>query len=237
MKYLRIKKALLQRIADGAYGDHLPSENELADTHGVSRMTARRALQELVSEGYASRVPGRGTFLQPRRFSQGFLRVRPFREHAAEAGAAPSTRVLTAEARRAPATVAGKLGTNQTILVSRLRRLDGEPVMLETRYLRADLCASILHEDLAQDSIHELLVDRLRLPLTRVWQRLEAIALDEGMAAWFGLSAGSPAFRLERVTYTNDDPVTWVEYVMRGDRYVFQDDFSPQRESVREVSR
>ncbi|ADH63521.1 transcriptional regulator, GntR family [Allomeiothermus silvanus DSM 9946] len=229
MKYLRVKEAVLRELAKPQPGFPL-SENQLSQRFGVSRMTARRALQELEREGYLSRQQGKGSFPAERRFSQGFLRVRPFYEFAAVQGAVPRTQVLVAEPRPAPPEVAEKLGTADTLCVRRLRFLDEEPVILETRYLDAARCGAVLEHDLTAESLHDILVHVLGLPLTRVWQRLEAVALDPEVAALLAQPAGAPGLRLERVTYTLQTPVTWVEYLMRGDRYFFEDTFTPQGE-------
>ncbi|WP_018465138.1 GntR family transcriptional regulator [Calidithermus timidus] len=229
MKYLQVKEAVLRELAKPQPAFPL-SENQLSRRFGVSRMTARRALQELEQEGYLSRQQGKGSFPAERRFSQGFLRVRPFYEFAAAQGAIPRTQVLVAEPRRAPAEVAEKLGTPNTLCVRRLRFLDEEPVILETRYLDAARCGAVLQHDLTAESLHDILVHALGLPLTRVWQRLEAVALEPEVAALLAQPAGAPGLRLERVTYTLQTPVTWVEYLMRGDRYYLEDTFTPQGE-------
>ncbi|WP_027892381.1 GntR family transcriptional regulator [Calidithermus chliarophilus] len=229
MKYLQVKEAVLRELAKPQPGFPL-SENQLSQRFGVSRMTARRALQELEREGYLSRQQGKGSFPAERRFSQGSLRVRPFYEFAAAQGAVPRTQVLVAEPRPAPAEVAEKLGTADTLCVRRLRFLDEEPVILETRYLDAARCGAVLEHDLTAESLHDILVHALGLPLTRVWQRLGAVALDPEVAALLAQPAGAPGLRLERVTYTLQTPVTWVEYLMRGDRYFFEDTFTPQGE-------
>lgn len=232
-KYLWVKESLLREIREGMYEGELPSEEALARRFSVSRMTARRALETLASEGWLERGRGRRSRLKGPRFGQGFFRVRPFYRFAESLGARPSTRLLVAKRAVPPEEVEAHLQTREAILVERLRFLDETPVMLETRYLRADLCSPVLERDLEAESIHEILVQDLNLPLTRVWQRLEAIAL-EGREAWLlEVRPGSPGFRLERVTYTFGEPVTWVEYRMRGDRYYFEDVFSPQREVLR----
>jgi GntR family transcriptional regulator len=64
--------------------------------------------------------------------------------------------------------------------------------------------------------------------LSKVWQRLEAVALKGEVAALLAQPAGAPGLRLERVTYTLQTPVTWVEYLMRADRYFLEDTFTPQ---------
>ena len=104
-------------------------------------------------------------------------------------------------------------------------------MVLETRYLRRDLCSGVLWENLEVESIHEILVRKLNLPLTKVSQRLEAVGLPPDVAAHLDAPPGLPSFRLVRVTYTFDEPVTHVEYYFRGDRYAFEDVFHPQAEN------
>ncbi|MCB1052422.1 MAG: GntR family transcriptional regulator [Acidobacteria bacterium] len=232
MKYQQIKKQLLLEMREAGLeeGQALPGENALAERFGVSRMTARRALSDLQDEGYLVRIPGKGNFLRKPVVTQGFFKIRPFREYARNLGAEPSTCVLFAGLVKPPDRVSQALGLGpgaKVVLVHRLRGLDGEPVMEEKRYLRADLCATLLEEDLEAGSIHELLIERLKLPLTKVWQRLQAVVLEGEAARHLGQLPGSPAFRLERITYTYDAPVTWVQYLMCGARYLFEETFSP----------
>jgi GntR family transcriptional regulator len=72
------------------------------------------------------------------------------------------------------------------------------------------------------------LIRKLKLPLTKVWQRLQVVTLTPEQADLFVCPAGLPAFRLERVTYTHEQPVTWITYLMRGDKYSFENEFYPQ---------
>ncbi|GIW26579.1 GntR family transcriptional regulator [Meiothermus sp.] len=229
MKYRRVKEAVLRELGKASPGFPL-SENSLARRFGVSRMTARRALQELQQEGFLSRRQGKGSFPTERRFSQGFLRVRPFYEFAQAQGALPKTQVLAAGLRPTPPEVGQKLGVKEALYVERLRFLDDEPVQREVRYLHPLRCAALLEHDLTTESIHDLLVHTLGLPLTRVWQRLEAVALPEALAALLAQPPKAPALRLERLTYTFETPITWVEYLMRADRYYLEDTFIPQGE-------
>ncbi len=236
MKYERIRQQLFSEIMTGAFsvGADFPSENAVAERFAVSRMTARRALSELEREGYLTRIPGRGNVLKKPTFNQGFFTVKPFREYARSVGATPNTRLLSADVRPLPERGREKLGADRAVFVHRLRSLGGETVLEERRYLRHDLCAAILKEDLEQGSLHDLLIHKFKLPLTKVWQRLTAVTLGEAQAERFGCQEHTPAFLLERVTYTFDDPVTWVTYVMRGDKYSFENEFIPQEEANRQ---
>jgi len=231
VKYLRVKQAVLEELTKPTPG-FLISENSLAERFGVSRMTARRALQELRLEGFLSRQQGKGSFPSERRFRQGFLRVRPFYEFAQNQNAQSKTQVLAADIRATPKEVGRQLGLRRAVYVERLRFLNDEPVQRESRYLDPKLCADVLQHDLTAESIHDILIHQLKLPLTRVWQRLEAVALSDPLAHLLNQAAGAPALRLQRVTYTLEQPITWVEYLMRADRYFLEDTFIPTNAPV-----
>jgi len=228
-KYIYIKKHLLQGITAGRFTHKLPSENQLAEKFGVSRMTARKALTEIEKEGFVKRVPGKGTFVKERLFTQGYFRIRPSKEHARELNMSHKTRVLELRTISPPPEVAHKLrNPEQVILARRLHLFDEIPVRYEIRYLRSDFCGGILWENLEVDSVHEILVFKYDLPLTKVWQRMEAVALSGEIAALFEVDPGTPAFHIQRLTYTLEEPVTWVDYLIRGD-IAFEDSFFPQR--------
>ena len=228
-KYIQIKEHLLQGIVSHRFTDRLPSENQLSRKFSVSRMTARKALDEIDREGFAERVPGKGTFVKNRLFSQGYFRIRPSRKHGLELNVKHSSRVLELRAVPPPVKVAEKLGNpDQVILARRLHYFDDKPVRYEIRYLRNDLCGGILRENLEVESIHEILVFKYNLPLTKVWQRMEAVSLSEEVAFLFNVNPGYPAFHIQRLTYTLKDAVTWVEYLIRGE-IAFEDSFCPQQ--------
>ncbi len=210
------------------FTDMLPSENRLAETFGVSRMTARKALVELENEGLVERIRGKGTFVKKSDPAMGYFVVQPSRKHAQTLDVSYSTRVLELRTiDHPPQEIARRLGYDgMTILARRLHCFDGRPVRYEIRHLRGDLCGGILFEDLEQASIHELLVDRLDLPLTRVWQRITAETMNAHTAAIFEEAVGHPAFHILRTTYTRDTAVTSVEYFIRGE-LAFEDSFVP----------
>jgi GntR family transcriptional regulator len=235
-KYARIKQHVMRDIATHGNNKLLPSENQLARQFQVSRMTARRALIELENEGFAHRIPGKGTFSRKRHFTQGFFRVHSFLKWAEDHKAAPRITVLKACLADPPPDVAAKLGSDQAIYFCRLLYLDDEPVTYENRYLRKDLCNGILRENLTDESVNEILIHKFNLPMTKVWQRLEAVGLPAEAAAFFNVAEGDPAFRMERLSYSFDEPVNWVEYFRRGDAYAFEDTFYPQQDNLNDFS-
>ena len=230
--YRQIEKALSQAILNGELkeGEQLPSEVDLAGRLGLSRMTVNKALTALSRRGLISRSRGRGSYVTPRKLRQGFFRVASFNRYISEMGMVPSTRVLettllpadfkVAEALHVPAGV-------QVIRVKRLRLANGDPLMLETRYLNERFCRPVLSEDLSTGSIHDILIKKLNLPLTRVKQVLEIKRAEREEAALLGIERGTCCFYMVRTTFTNERPMTWVHYLYRSDRYRFEADFNP----------
>ena len=225
-----IKQQLIQGIRAKRFTSRLPSENQLAATFGVSRMTARRALMELAAEGRVERIQGKGTYVRKPDPAMGYFTVQPSRRHARTLEADYTSQVLELRSLETPPpAIADRLAYGgMTVLARRLHCFDGTPVRYEIRHLRGDLCGSVLFEDLEKISIHELLVDRLDLPLTRVWQRITAETLDDKTAAIFNAPVGHPAFHILRTTFTHDTAVTCVEYFIRGE-LAFEDSFTPGR--------
>jgi len=231
-KYQKIKQYVLQGIASHNFIDGVPSENQLAEKFAVSRMTARRALDDLEREGSVERIPGKGTFVRRSgNYTQGFFRVRPFRKWAEDLGADLRTEVLESQVVDPPEEIAEVLEyRGQMIRLCILNYLNDIPVRYAVRYLRADHCADILWENLAETSIHDILINKYRLPLTRISQSMTAVGLPESLAGLFGEEPGYPVFYFQRTVYSCESPVTYVEYFMRGDM-AFKDTFTPMLEA------
>lgn len=228
-KCTMIRDHLVQGIQSRQFNGKLPSENQLATKFKVSRMTARKAIGQLVEAGLVEQIQGKGTFVRKQDFSMGYFSIQPSREHARDLEMDYASTVLELSMLQTPPEpVAARLNYHgQTVCARRLHYFDNRPVRYEIRHLRGDLCGAILWEDLEQVSIHELLVTKYNLPLSRVWQRITAVSLSRSIAAIFGESKGFPAFYIERVTYSSDQPVTVVEYYIRGE-LAFEDTFTPE---------
>ena len=226
--YLSIAADVRDRIATEQLGPHtlLPSERELAEQHGVSRMTARQALSLLESEGAVYRKPPRGTFVaEPRvRFHVG-----SFSEEVARMGRRPAAALIFAELQIAKPAVRRALDLPDGAGVHvfyRLRSVDDVPFALETTYLPADLTPGILSErdsgSLA-GSLWAVLRSRYGVALARSTAVLESIVLDDASSMQLGVRAGSAGTLLTRST--RDVQGRCVEYardVYRADRAAFE---------------
>lgn len=227
-KYARIKDHLIQGVASCRFHDRLPSENELARFHKVSRMTARKALDELVRDGVARRVPGKGTFLKKQGFTQAYFHIHPFSENARIFHVGTRSRLIRSGMVTLPQELDTRLPGKKAVGIQRVHYLDEQPACYEMRYLRADCCGAILSEDLEVESVHDLLTRRFGLVITMVWQRLEAVSLNTAVAVELGIPPGVPAFCMHQLLIADDRPISYVVYHMRSDLYAFEDTFSPQ---------
>ncbi|MHB1610894.1 MAG: GntR family transcriptional regulator [Sulfobacillus sp.] len=224
--YLQLKRLIKAQIQDGrlAPGDRVPSERELSDQFGMSRMTARQALIELVREGLLYREQGRGTFVAVRKVSQGLLTVTSFTEDMHSRGIVPSSVILslTTEAPSLPDRERLRLDLgHQMVRVRRLRLGDGRPMALEEASLPQSLVEGIEEHDLSRGSLYEFLKSR-QIELQGAHQTLEAILADEEQAMLLAVPQGAPLLLLERLSYDQfERPAEFVRAVYRGDRYRF----------------
>ncbi len=226
-RYRQLKKILEERVRSGEFapGARFPTEQELCRAYGLSRGTVRQAIDKLVNAGLLRREQGRGTFVNAPQRTPVFFRLAGFDEEMKARGLHPSAKLLSRRALPASREVARHLKIpvgEKTIEIVRLRLADGKPMAYETRFLRYKLCPQLLEEDLENQSIHALLIDKYNIPLRRARYTIEARTLSKKEAAHLQSEPGAAGFAVERVTYGADEkPVTWYRTIYRGDAYRF----------------
>jgi GntR family transcriptional regulator len=230
-RYYQLKEILEKRIQSGEFqtGDQFPTDEQLCNEYGLSRGTVRRAVEMLIVAGLLRREQGRGTFINSPQKAPVFFRLASFDEEMKARGWEPSTTLISRRAFSANAEVAKHLQIStgeKAIEIIRLRLADEKPIAYETRYLSYKTCPQLLEEDLENQSIHSLLIDKYSIPLVRACYTVEARVLSQNEATHLQVEPGSAGFAIERVTYTLDDkPVTWYRTVYRGDVYRFSAEF------------
>jgi GntR family transcriptional regulator len=153
----RIEQILRERITALKPGDRLPSDTELVAEFGVSRMTARNAMQRLAEAGLVARHPGRGSFVAAPAAHRRTDRLMTFTSEMVRRGRLPSSRLLTRALRPATRSEAAALALSrgtQILEVRRIRLADGQPIALETAILVASCAPSVLGADLEHGSLH-----------------------------------------------------------------------------------
>lgn len=224
LKHERVRRQL-QALAQAELrpGDALPGERQLEELFGVSRITVRRAISDLVREGVLVRVKGKGTFVSHGRVRSD-LHLASFNEDMRAAGFRPSTRVITAASAVPPAAAAEHLGLAPEEPAHQLRRLrlaNAAPVSVDESWLPPQLVPDLFAKELT-GSLYGIL-SAAGYPVRRVEQTVEAGAALEDVAALLEIEPGAPVLVFHRRSFAGEDePGTPIEYSVstyRSDRY------------------
>ena len=200
-QHRRIERALRERIAALGPGQRLPSDAELCLEFGVSRMTARNAMQRLAEEGLVAREPGRGSFVAEPTAHRRANRLMTFSQEMLRRGHVPSSRLLERSIGPSTAAEAGRLGLpagTPLVYLRRLRCADYEPIALETTLLDAACATAVMTADLEHGSLHETL-RRAGFTLRRGTGTIRAGAATAEDGRLLGVRTGDPLLIERRV--------------------------------------
>ena len=226
-RYYQLREIIREMVRSGTWspGEPIPSERELSERYGISRMTVRQSVSELVKEGLLYREQGRGTFVGRPKISQQLLRLTSFSEDIGGRQQRPGARVLEAAMWPADEMVAERLRMKPGQPVFHLRRLrlaDSEPLALETAIISFIGCERLLHDDLERHSLYWLLERSYHQPLMEAVQEVEAGLAGGQEAEALGIAPGDPVLLTRRLTYTERRrPIEYAISVYRGDKYTF----------------
>ena len=220
VRYRAIADDLRERVAAGEFaaGRLLPSEAALSAAYDASRVTVRKALELLRSEGLLDSRQGFGWFVAAGAVRQALGRLATIEGQLASSGVEPGRRVLDFGFVRAPRWVRDVLGVDTVLRVRRVNLADGAPFARVTVWCPESLGARLSRDDVEQSSFYEL----LDVPLGGAVQTIGAAAASSSDAALLEVPVGSPVLRCERVTSTVDGrPVLVSEHVFPAHRTEF----------------
>jgi GntR family transcriptional regulator len=222
-KQRETRERVLELIESLDVGDAIPSERQLGADLGVSRLTVRAALDQLVREGYLVRRRGAGTFVAEPKVAKGGIDISSFSDDMRARGLTPGSRTL--DLRTIPA--GARLGrilhvspSEPVLSAKRLRLADGEPMAIELLHVRASLVPGLTAEDLETSSFYDLLSTRYSVSIVGGTQTVEPTVTNEEESEALGVPLHSPALLFERVTRSaTGDVVEFTGSTYRGDRY------------------
>ncbi|HMB18327.1 MAG TPA: GntR family transcriptional regulator [Gaiellaceae bacterium] len=238
-KQSETRERVLDLIERLGVGEAIPSERQLSGDLGVSRLTVRAALDDLVREGYLQRRHGSGTFVSEPKIAQE-LTMTSFTEDMRRRGMAPSSKTL--ELKTVPA--GARLGrllhvspSEQIVQVKRLRYADRETMAIETLHVSESLIPGLTARDLEEHSFYELLEERFGVVVVGGSQAIEPTVTNEEESAALGVPLHSPAFLFERTTRSADGKIVeYVRSIYRGDRYRLVSELTRPQEARRPAS-
>jgi GntR family transcriptional regulator len=231
VRYRDIAENLRDRVAAGEFGAGrlLPSEAELSDRYGASRVTVRRALELLRDEGLIDARQGLGWFVATDPLRQTLGRLATIEAQLAESGWRPERRILEFEFTRADGDVRAVLGVEQVLRVRRVNLADDEPFAVVTVWCPADLGNRLSRADVERSPFYELLGVRLG----GATQTIAAAAVEADDARLLRIPRASPVLKCRRVTRDVDGrAVLLSEYVFPAHRTEFVVELAQSEPSI-----
>ena len=199
-RYRQIYNILKSRIQQAIYvvGDFLPSEHELCRTYSITRTTARKALDELLREGFIEKQHGKGSIVKERRQSLGLLTVKGFSEAVGE-----NVRTVFIQKPKVlawpdvlPFPPSKKEMENPCIFFERLRYVGDVPVMIEANWFSAIDLSDFPDQGFIDESFFKTLSQKYLIEITGSEQELWAIYANERVAELLNVKSGTPILQI-----------------------------------------
>lgn len=233
-KYHQVYLVLREQLAEGRFAQGLPGELQLVKEFGVARVTVRRALERLATEGLIQRTPGRGTVPVTPATTQANAKDAPppqrahltgLLENIVNMGLRTQVKVLACDVLPAPDAVARELQLDPGTPVQkavRLRSSNAGPLSHITTYVPQALAQGFGRRELAKQPLL-LLLEAAGVQIGRARQVISARLADAAVARLLDVDVGSALLAVNRLIYDTDDrPVQWLQGLYRPDRYQYE---------------
>ena len=227
-RHAQVSNWIRDQIESGDWqrDDQLPSESKLGDQFEVSRITVRRALQTLESEGLIYRRQGLGSFVGTNRVKQGLVRLTDFSEDMEAAGMEASSKLLHSEIEPASQAVSHCLRIDEGVQVMRLDRVrygNGEALAFDRTWLPMFYAQLLQDRDLQEETIYHILENDYQIPVVSGRFRIEAINAPADISQELSIPWGRALLMIERVTVTEADRcIYYQQRFYRSDRVAYE---------------
>lgn len=230
-RYIKVKRHIMDGIKNGQWqpGQQVPSENELVKLCQVSRMTARRALEELDSEGILYRVRGKGSFVAEEKHQSSLLEIKNIKAEITSQG--HKHRASLVEMSEIPATVEMaelfKLPQGSHLFHSIIVHFQNhEPIQVEERFINPLVAKEYLKQDFKSITPNEYLTQIA--PVTEAEHIIEAIVPEKQYYNLLNLEPDEAVLLLTRITWSFDSAVSYAKLYHPGKRYRLGSRFTPK---------
>lgn len=221
-KYTVIKQHICQKIESGQWPQHykVPSENELTQLFTVSRMTARRALQELTEQGVLVRSQGSGTFVATFKSQSSLLEIRNISDEIHDRGHKYHAKQLMLKSIAVTEEIAILLNlkNSEHVFFSQVLHFENDQaIQLEQRYVNASLVPEYLLQNFTETTPHEYL--SAVAPLTEATHEIEAVLADDEVCQLLNINNSDPCLQVKRRTWSSKGVVSLAILTAPGSKY------------------
>lgn len=211
--YQDVRDEVLRRIQGRTWeqGSLLPTEQELSEEFGCARATVNRALRELAERGIIDRKRKSGTRVAVAPVKQARLEISITRQQVEEMNASYRYRLVSREVVPAPDWLAAQMGLPahaQVLHLTCMHYADNRPFQHENRWINIDAVPDVAEADFTDTGPNEWLL--AMVPFSNAEITLSSVAAEAEIASFLGAQDGSPLFMMERSTWFQDQPVTFV---------------------------
>ena len=226
--FQQIKDHILAEIQQGAWkeGDAIPSEAVLAKQFAVSRMTVNRAVRELSSEQFLTRVQGSGTFVAQQKYQATLVEIKSIADETRARGHTHSSELHLLERGKPTPQLLQQFKTEAgTVLFHSVivHFENAMPIQVEDRWVNSQLAPAYLQQNFSTITPNEYLMSAE--PLQEVHYRIEAVTAPARIAEMLSISNQMPCLVLHRTTISNGKVASIATMWHPGDRYQFTGQF------------
>lgn len=229
-KYYLLRQEILKMLEDGVYseGEPIMSERELIERYQFSRITVRKAIDELVSEGYLYRIQGKGTYVKGDDASHNLYSLNSCTEDVKKMGKIPSKKTVLSEKKKAGSKRAKLLNIKEDDYVFSFGRItfaDEEPLNYTITNLPEKIFPQLDQYNLETNSLYDIVRTDYNVSITKARRTVEAVLPDPLVAGYLGIRQDAPVILFNCVTYGTvygkEMPIETFRCYYRTDHYKF----------------
>lgn len=227
--FQNIAYQIQEKVDNGIYvrAQRLPSEYDLAKEFDVSRLTVRKAIDELISRNILVKQKGKGTYvMSQQKIQSGRAGLQGFTEAAKAYGKISKTEVIDLQRLKAtelPSKISEKLelkSEEEVYHLVRLRSFDNEPMTVEELYIREVYLPNLSKEQL-EGSVFNLIEEQIEIAYSH--QEIEAMVVPERLRPILAVAIGEPVLKVNSITYSvTAMPILYDQSYYRADKYTFK---------------
>lgn len=227
--YYQLTNELRHYIKSGnlSVGDSFPTDREIMEKYKLSATTVRRAIKQLVSEGWVERTPGKGTFIRKEPIKEELGRLTGFFEEMRSKGLQPSADVIFAgeavidDKEKKKYALLQEWPYRDAILFHKVQKVDNKPIVDVNSYWKKEYGIELMKYDLTTEGLYEIAANHLGLQLTCAEQNILAGAANREVMKSLGIKKNEPVLIMERLAYADKELVELSYNIYRADCYSY----------------